>query len=229
MNLRSNICENYKQPLTCFQSCLTSTLFSPCVALMSLSPPLLSTLYPSQSQLWCMHEGGFPEDQRGHYPGAIRPLVEHVDECWVLLCFLMQPLVNVGEVVGNSYAVILYVAVYVDISLVSVFLLSCTLSVSCSNVWCSLCCFCCTWEGWTINWCYFMQSKRGGGVGVGDSSPSDETLWHLNMKVPESLAGQQCFCLYFTVGHRAKQIFTSSVCASRIGIFSFTFLVCGWN
>lgn len=48
-----------------------------------------------------MHEGGFPEDQRGHYPGAIRPLVEHVNECWVLLCFHMQPLVYVGELGGG--------------------------------------------------------------------------------------------------------------------------------
>ena len=26
-----------------------------------------------------MHEEGFPEDQRDHYPGAIRPLVEHAN------------------------------------------------------------------------------------------------------------------------------------------------------
>lgn len=49
-----------------------------------------------------MHEGGFPEDQRGHYPGAIRPLVEHVNERWVLLCFHMRPLAYVGEAGKDS-------------------------------------------------------------------------------------------------------------------------------
>lgn len=101
VNIKSNTCwidiaiKNKQKwtPVRALLSVLTSSqLSSPCVVLTSLSSPVFSTLYPSQSQLWCMHEGGFPEDQRGHYPGAIRPLVEHVNECWVLLCFHMQPL-----------------------------------------------------------------------------------------------------------------------------------------
>ena len=33
-----------------------------------------------------MHKEGFPEDQRGHYPGAIRLLAELGHACCVLSC-----------------------------------------------------------------------------------------------------------------------------------------------
>lgn len=82
-----------------FLQCVHSSVSLPSLCGTDVSfLPSIFPLYPSQSQLWCMHEGGFPEDQRGHYPGAIRPLVEHVNECWVLLCFHMRPLFNLGRV-----------------------------------------------------------------------------------------------------------------------------------
>lgn len=205
--VRTSHYENNKQKLTRFKSFLQSVtsapLFSPCVALMSLSSPLLSTLYPSQSQLWCMHEGGFPEDQRGHYPGAIRPLVEHVDECWVLLCFLMQPLVNVGEVVGDSHAAI-------KCSLIRRYF-----SHNCLYFyWVAL--FLCLVATFDVVVVFVAREEVGPLIGAVSCRQrergvshhhQDETLWHLSMKVPESLAVQHCWVcilLYFTVGKGGK-------------------------
>ena len=46
-------------------------------SLFSSSPSFALPVQPS-SLCWSMHEGGFPEDQRAHYPGVIRLQVEHV-------------------------------------------------------------------------------------------------------------------------------------------------------
>lgn len=128
--------EEKGNPIRAFFRVLTSSpLSSPCVALMSHSSPLFSTLYPTQSQLWCMHEGGFPEDQRGHYPGAIRPLVEHVNECRVLLCFHMQPLYHVGRIEGDSLGMIKHsLKCIYFITNISILIRSPLFSVSCCNL-----------------------------------------------------------------------------------------------
>lgn len=196
--------ENPKQtwtPISASFSALTSSpLSAPCVALISLSSPLFSILYPSQSQLWCMHEGGFPEDQRGHYPGAIRPLVEHVNECWVLLCFPMQPLLCVDRVGGDSLGMI-------KCSLKSIrfhhkylyFYPNGTVCAPCCNIWYSGCFPTVAREevGSLIGAVVLSCRLRARGV---SHHHQDETLWHLSMKVPECLAAQHRWvCLYFTV------------------------------
>lgn len=52
-----------------------------------------------------MHEGGFPEDQSGHYPGAIRPLAEHVNT--VTHCFHTQPAWSCAWDVGANIQLLL--------------------------------------------------------------------------------------------------------------------------
>lgn len=61
------------------------------VVLMSLPPALfpLRILFNPRFDA-CMRKD-FLKTKEGHYPGAIRPLAEHVNDCWVLLCFHMLP------------------------------------------------------------------------------------------------------------------------------------------
>lgn len=163
--------------------------------------PSIFPLYPSQSQLWCMHEGGFPEDQRGHYPGAIRPLVEHVNECWVLLCFHMRPLFNLGRVewgilcggirssLGCMWFYYKYLYFYHGMSAKAprcdIQYSSCFPTFTREEV------------GSLIGAVVISCRLRVRGV---SHHHQDETLWHLCMNVPECLAAEHRWVrLCFTV------------------------------
>lgn len=186
-----NSCKGFLQ---CVNS--ISSLPSLCGADVSFLPSIFP-LYPSQSQLWCMHEGGFPEDQRGHYPGAIRPLVEHVNECWVLLCFHMRPLFNLGRVewgilcggIKSSLDCMWFYYKY------PYFYHGMSAKAPRCDIQCSSCFP--TWGGQVINWrrCYFMQTKSEGGESS-SSGWNALTFVHERPRVPCGWASLGMFVFY---------------------------------